>query len=341
MKKSVLKFALSGLVLCTVVTLAVGWLNPILEAKVDNRYYILEKYMEELGESYEVQAYGSCHCYTSFDSLYFENTYGLTAYNMANAGEILPTTYLRMAERFESDRPKVALVEVWGLNPYETYDTTERIFSYYMPVNVERVPISLRKLEVIRDFESLSLLEDNIPLLKYKDRIGNGEITDMDFHENTQTAMELSVDWIGDEMQLRLINNGFKKNPSLLSDPNFSNDMTAAEYNELQAVVADDDVLEPEADIVKYVDKIIELCEQSDVALIFYRAPYISTENELRKSNWLAQHCAERGVLYIDTEKEIDFVAEEDFQDYYHLNESGAGKVTELLAPHILAAAQP
>lgn len=341
MKKSVLKFALSGLVLCTVVTLAVGWLNPILEAKVDNRYYILEKYLEELGESYEVQAYGSCHCYTSFDSLYFEKTYGLTAYNMANPSEILPSTYLRMAERFESDKPKVVLVEEWGLNPYETYESTESIFSYYMPVNVEQVPLSLRKLEVIRDFDSLSLLEDNIPLLKYKDRIGNGEITEMDFHESTQKVMELSEGWISEGMQLRFANSGYRKNPSLLSDPNFSNDMTAAEYNELQAVVADDDVLEPEADIVKYVDKIIELCEQSDVALIFYRAPYISTENELRKSNWLAQHCAERGVLYIDTEKEIDFVAEEDFQDYYHLNESGAGKVTELLAPHILAAAQP
>lgn len=341
MKKSVLKFALSGLVLCTIVVLVVGWLNLILEAKVDNRYYILEKYMDELGESYEVQAYGSCHCYTSFDSLYFKNTYGLTAYNMANAGEILPSTYLRMAERFESDKPKVALVEVWGLNPYETYDTTERIFSYYMPVNVERVPLSLRKLEVIHDFDSLSLLEDNIPLFKYKERIENGEITELDFHYSFQKTRELSEKWIGDEMLLRLINSGYKKNPSPLSDPNFSNGMTAAEYNELQAVVADDDVLEPEADIVKYVDKIIDLCEQSGVPLIIYRAPYISTENELRKSNWLAQHCAERGVLYIDTEKEIDFVAEEDFEDYYHLNESGARKVTELLAPHIVAAAQP
>lgn len=340
MKKNLLKFAASALVFCAIVAVIVGWLNEVVTAKVDNRYYMLEKILEDIDEDYEVQAYGSCHCYTSFDALYFENAYGLTTYNMANPGEIVPTTYLRMAERFKTDKPKVAIVEEWGINPYETYDSTEWILSHYMPANVERMPFSLRKLEVIRDYDSLSLLEDNIPVFKYKDRIADGDLAEVDFNYSFRSVRELSSEYHGDEMLSRLLNNGFKRNPGPTGEEKLSYGVSAIKYDKRQATVAEDDLLQPEADIVKYVDKIIDLCEQSDVALIVYRAPYISTENELRKSNWLAQHCAERGVLYIDTEKAIDFEVEMDFDDYYHLNENGAKKVTELLAPYVLAAAQ-
>ena len=87
---------------------------------------------------------------------------------------------------------------------------------------------------------------------------------------------------------------------------------------------------------MKYVCKIIDLCEEHDVELIFYRAPYTSTVNELKKSNWFADYCAERGILYVDLEKELSFDIETDFLDYHHLNESGALKATDYLAEIVL-----
>lgn len=88
---------ISLIVFCVLTVGLVSWINDVLVDKNINRYYMLEK------------------------------EYGVSCYNMANPGEIIPTTYLRMAQRFKTDVPKVALVEIWGVNPYETYDTTERI----------------------------------------------------------------------------------------------------------------------------------------------------------------------------------------------------------------------
>lgn len=335
MKKSGLKFAASCLVFCAIIVLLLGWIDEVLVSKTYNRYYMLEQILASRDEDYEVQIYGSCHSYTSFDALYFEENYGLTAFDLGNAGEIMPTTYLRMAERFKTDPPKVAVVEIWGINPYETYDSTESILEGYMPVNVERLPLSLRKLEVIRDFDSLSEQTDILAVTKYKDRILDGELAEYDFDYSFMKVYSLTSDYICEEMLKRFSNNGYKR-----MEPSPDGKEWLADYDERQAEVADGEMLEPEADIVKYVDKVIDLCERYDVELIFYRAPYISTENELKKANWFAKHCEEKSVLYIDTEKELAFDPVNDFDDEFHLNENGALKVTDYLAPYILSAAQ-
>lgn len=335
MKKIGLKFALSCAVVAAIVALAIGWLNEVLVSKIYNRYYMLEQMLSTFDEDYEVQVYGSCHSYTSFDALYFEQTYGLTAFDLGNASEIIPTTYLRMAERFETDVPKVALVETWGINPYETYISQESIFGSYFSVNVECLPLSLRKLEVIWDFDSLDLLSETVAVTKYKDRLLDGELTELDFDYSFTQVCSLTTEYICGEMTQREENNGYKK---ITANEEGSEEMTG--YDGRQAVVGDNELLEVEPDLVKYLDKIVELCEQYDVELIFYRAPYISTENELRKANWFAAWCEEKGVLYIDTEKQIDFEPCYDFDDDYHLNVNGARKVTDYLAPYILSAAQ-
>lgn len=74
------------------------------------------------------------------------------------------------------------------------------------------------------------------------------------------------------------------------------------------------------------------------MTLIFYRSPYLSTENELRKLNHLEQICAVHGVLFIDLEAEVDYDYTVDFQDYQHLSENGANKSTLYLAEYILDA---
>lgn len=117
---------LSALVVVALLVGVVASAGDILVRKSDNRYYMLEKELERRNENYEVQIYGSCHAYTAFNSMILVNGYDITCYNMANPGEIIPATYLRMMERFKIDPPKVALVETWGFNVYETYTSTEK-----------------------------------------------------------------------------------------------------------------------------------------------------------------------------------------------------------------------
>lgn len=109
---------------------------------------------------------------------------------------------------------------------------------------------------------------------KYKDRILNQDLKNIDFNYSFEEALEhLGYYETELEMSNRLTNNGFS--------PTSSIDVT--EYFLDKPYIEADDYLEIEPVIVKYLNKIIELCQEYDVKLIFYRVPYLANENELKK----------------------------------------------------------
>lgn len=323
-----MKKIVSCIVFVLVILALIARVNDILIPKATNRYYILEDALSEMDDEYDVQIYGSCHSYTSFNPMYLEENYDISAFVLGNAGEIIPTTYVRMKEQFEVYAPQVALVEIWGINPYETYDTTENILGGYLTSNVERLPLSAEKLEVINEYDTLDMLEMNFAISRYKDRLMDFSITDIDFNYSFEATNLYSSEYVFSEMTSRLNNRGFKVNPSEAIE----------DYPDYQAYIEEGESLEIEPDIMKYLEKIVVLCEEYDVELIFYRSPYISTENELRKLNYLRDFCNEHEVLFIDLEEDIQFDYTTDFIDYQHLSETGAMKATIYLTDYILSA---
>lgn len=323
--KRIISVAICGVVFFSICIM----MNGVLKEKTINRYYILSHEVNKI-ENIDVQVYGSCHAYSSFDIPYFVEKTGLSSYNMSNPGEIMPATYLRMLERFEKDKPEVAVVEIWGVNAYETYDPSEDILGRYFQSNIEDIPFSVEKLEVIWDFETLSFWEENFPIIKYRTRLFDFSISKLDFDYSFKKACKMyNKDGKHDglnEMENRFANGGFLKYEiNALLD-----------YREKQAYVENDDILEVEADLMEYVDKIISLCDEYDVRLIFYRAPYRSAANELRKTNFLRTYFAEKEIPFWDLEEEIDYDYQTDFRDYEHLSSVGARKSTEFLTEKIV-----
>ena len=333
MKK--LKILVSCVLFVALTLHLLGVAADILTPKFENRYYVLEDYLEDHPEHnlHDVKIFGSCHAYTSFNPVYMEEVTGVSGFVYANAGEIIPTTYARMVDQFEKHVPKVALVEIWGMNPYETYSTQEDVFGHYLTNNLERTEFSLAKQEIILDFsdkeyESIDLLSMNFPVMNYKDRILDGSLTALDFNYSFEETQPYTATGTYYEMTTRLKNNGYR---ATLSHP-------IENYPQKQNTIAPGEMVEIEPDIVKYIQKIIELCKSKDVELIFYRSPYISTVNELKKLNHLKQICDENEVLFIDLEAEIQYDYKTDFLDYQHLSEIGANKSTECLLPYIMDA---
>lgn len=334
-----MKKIISCVIFVMIFLLLLNAATDILTPKSQNRYYILEKYLEEHPEDnlHDVQVFGSCHSYTSFNPIHLEELTGVSAFVYGNAGEIIPTTYVRMVEQFKRHTPKVALVEIWGLNPYETYSSHDRVFGFYITNNLERTKFSLAKQEMIKDFkdkeyEDISFLTMNFPVVNYKDRVLDMSLTDVDFNYSFENTKPYSTEYTFNEMTSRLKNNGYKVNPYVAIEDypqyqkNYQSRISAAETTEF------------EPDIVEYIQKIIALCKKNDVELIFYRSPYVSTLNELRKLNHLQQICDENDVLFVDLEAEVQFDYKTDFIDYQHLSEIGANKATEHLMPHIMDA---
>lgn len=336
MKTTLKRIASCVLFSAIVITLLIH-ANDVVINKENNRYYYLEDFIKSEDENYKVQVYGSCHAYTSFDAPYMETEYGISSYIFANPGEIIPNTYLRMVERFKTDVPEVAIVDIWGMNPYETYMSQEDIFGKYMPVNVELLPYSSEKNEVIADYEKyLDDVHENFHLAKYKDRILGMDLRELDYNYSFDLVAigdeghpDGYIEFIMREIEIRGKNRGFS---ALDPDKEVSDQ---SNFHEKQSKVDENDKLPYEDDIIKYLEKIIDLCEKNDVKLIFYRAPYISSKNELRKLNWLKSYCAEKNILFCDLEKEVEFDYKVDFKDDCHLNACGARKATVYLADKI------
>ena len=328
-----MKNLISCVIFCSITIFLIVKINNILIPKSTNRYYILEKYLEENEKEYDVNVFGSCHSYTSFNPMILEEETNITGFVYGNPGEIIPTTYLRMLEQFKKYVPEVALVEIWGINAYETYGEAEDIFGHYLKKNIELLPLSSEKTELIKEYSdmeynNLTFLNTNFPMANYKDRILDYSLTDVDFNYYFERTEGYSSEYVFNEMTSRLSNNGFKANPS----------NAILDYPSKQSKVNEDDYLEIEEDIVKYLIKIIKLCEEKDVELIFYRSPYISKENELKKLNHLRDILEEYNIIFIDLEEDIEYDYETDFIDYEHLSEVGANKSTLYLADYIIDA---
>ncbi len=212
------------------------------------------------------------------------------------------------------------------------------LFEKYMAVNVELLPLSKEKIELINDYEYLDIINENFPISKYKDRVLEMEITNVDYaYSFDLVALGDSVhpdgyiNFIMKEMEVRKNSNGFSR----LDHKKETKDLH--DYSEKQAHVDSSQTLPYEEDMQKYLEKIITLCEDNGVKLVFYRSPYIANENEMKKTNWFANYCRERNIPYYDLEREVEFNYSTDFQDEWHLNELGARKATEYLSSKIIS----
>lgn len=308
------------------VVLLITSLNNILIPKSINRYYMFDKHLAELDQNFDVQVFGSCHAYTSFNPTELCETHNISTYVLGNAGEFIPTTFVRMSEQFKKHIPKVVLVEVWGLYCYETYSPHENVLGTYIESNVECLPISKEKFELIEDYKALDKLYHNFPISKYKERIIESSLTDVDFQYSFEGTRPYSTDYVYNEMSLRFDNYGFKPYPSNV----------VADYHKQQAKIANGETQQIESDIMKYVEKIIDLCDKNGVELIFYRSPYRSRASELKKTNFFSEYCLEKNIPFYDLEQCLDLDCNTDFYDYEHLSETGAAKATAFLNERIL-----
>lgn len=326
-----MKRVLSCVIFAALLLISVSRTNEIVIRKEVNRPYMLVQELLRKPGPFDVEIFGSCHSYTSFLVPYYENMYGHSAYNMANPGETLPISYARMAEQFRKSPPKVALLDIWGLMIYDTYDDTDEIIEKYGMINLESVSLSKEKMEVCADYPEYDILELSFPLAHYKDRFVEGTLYRHDFSYSLENMKQDFSDkdltgnpcfWI--EMAGRFDHQGSGAWP-VHPQP---------EYTQMQSS-AKGGSLPPEESLLKYVDKIIALCQKYDVQLITYRAPYISKTGEFQRANYMKKYFKERQIPFYDLEEEIPFDTEKDFHDIHHLAVPGMKKATHFLGERI------
>lgn len=323
-KKTALKKMISAVVFITILMLLIVMLGGVVLPK--NRNYMMKRTFEQENKKLDILVSGSCHSYTSVNPIHLFNKFGITSYDIGQGSETIAGSYLQLVDYLEVTNPKVVLVETWGINAKDTYIDSESILGSLLASSIDNNYPSIEKASLVQDFESLGIIDDFFYLTRYKGRLIDGTITEADFTESYEHLKEIntygnnkSEEW---ETETRMNNKGYKCVWGTLEE--------GTEI--ITESVEDNETLEVDAVQLKYIDKIIDLCKEKGVEVIFYRAPYQCTKSELKRFNALKQYLEDKGETFIDLEKEIDFDYRNDFSDIYHLNVEGAKKSTELLA---------
>lgn len=265
------------------------------------RFYASEK------NTMDVISFGNSHSHCTVDQSILWDQYGIASYSMTAGNQNVDGTYYFIKEALKYQTPKVILVECFGMLGDELDYSEATIYR-----NTLGLRYSLNQLEAVQHFAS------------------GGEL---DFENKMQLLAKLPI-----------VHSRYKE----LTPEDFAQDRpyfkgyvgTDEVYNlEQNQSVLIDESAELYPDRMNYVDKIIELCQEKRVGVIFFVAPTVEIDNDKQKRvNYLATYFAEQGIPFFDFNKlsaEIGLDYSHDLRDTGHLNDFGAAKVTKYLGDYI------
>lgn len=275
---------------------------------------------------YDLIFIGSSHAYCTFDPEIFDEELGTNSYNMGMPLQLTASTYYELRDIFEHQSPETIIMEVyWGVmtSNFQINETVqlfqvmendklkEEYFNNVFPIS-EKIKYSVDALKYQADYFAYKSDE-------YDEKIRN-------YFGLVKPAEEIHT--TGTE---KYGTKGF-----VWCDYN----MLPGEYDKTNQYVGlnGKDVNFSDTQI-EYLYKIIDLCEEEGVQLIFVAAPIAPVsmdyiENYELIHNRINEIAEEKGIPYFDyniINEEENIVTNENFRDDAHLNYSGA----EIVCRHL------
>lgn len=284
-----------------------GKISDVLRKKTGGYSDMIHSFYELDENTVDVLCLGSSHGYSSFQPNVLWNEHGITSYVMCSPRQTMASSYYLLQEALTKQTPSVLLLETYYIFEKEKYKDDASLRYAFDGIRLGEV-----KHEMISDLLSEKSWKEKlsyyIPFLKYHGRWDQLENSDF----NSRTYLKGSI-------------LGFEVYP-----------MGAPELP--------DKAIELSEHAALYLEKIIELCEEQNIELILYTAPYGYKNKEEehfdRKQRFnltMKTYCEEKEIPYFDfqriTDSGIDFA--EDFRDYSHMNTYGATKITQYLGAYL------
>lgn len=256
----------------------------------------------------DVMVFGSSHAACTVNNAILFDEAGIASYTLSAGSQPIPLTYYYMKEAFSVQKPKVAMVETLSLDSEEPDPESGK---YSFPEGaVYRSVLSMRwspaYLSMILDLDAhYSIPEETKNAYLWKWQI---------IHTGYK---DLSYDQVH---HVRSYIRGYKGDSSTGSG---ERPQVTEECGKVSGLV------------MEYLEKIIDLCEEENVQLIFFTAPYPCTEEDTARENSVEKLAKEKGIPFINFNKgydqyQLDFSTDLR-SDNNHLNNTGAAKVTRAL----------
>ena len=299
-------------ILPTVVFIIIGLflldgMTELLRRKAGQQADMIHCLYEQSGGNgtADVLCIGTSHGYRSFLTNYLWKQYGITSLAMCSPGQTIACSYYVLKEALRYEKPKVVLLESY----YFYYG--QKLVDQKPRVQFRKVIDGLRNLDIKHEMITDMLAMDSrkekltyyLPFLQYHSRWN--DLRNYDFHPYYYLRGSL---------------------PSFTTYP-----MEKPPRLETPTKIA--------AVNIEYFEKIMMLCNEYDIPLVVYAAPY--GDDNYGKKYMKKQGCnvaleaylAEKDIPFLFYQKmeEINFDYSADFMNSTHLNKAGAEKLCQHL----------
>lgn len=275
-----------------------------------NMHSALPILAEQPDESYDVVLSGSCHMQLSIQPAQLFSRYGIAACNTGSASQSIPTSYFLIKEMIERHSPELVVLDLFTL--YYSEPATTRAWVHEA---LDGFPLSINKIKAINSLVEKDREEYYFNYILYHSRWKELQKADYVYETTIAEKYQFSVDGI---------------NPF----PEPFSPISTQESEEIPAVARE------------YLEKIMQLCNESGTKLLLTVTPYRAdvvedgyTAEQIQKMfNTAEKLAAEYGVDYMNSLYYIDEIGidfSEDMVDSSHVNALGSEKVTEFYGKYL------
>ena len=284
----------------------------------------------ESEEKIETIFLGTSHCFRAYEPKLYEELTGECAYNLGSSSQNIDTSYYLLKEALKYQDIKKVYLDIYHefffFNPDNRELVEANIISDYMKPSLNKVSFILSRSS------SEHYTNSFFPFRRYWQLFGDFRYLKENLAKKSKDSYKNYAPVVYDDEEY--VSKGFVASYAALNPENYQW-IPKSEKVDLSG---------NQSFALSYLEKIVELCSQENVELIFLTAPsykeYLETKDSYEEIHEYVKELAKKyQVTYWDfnvcSEEQLHLGAE-DFMDVDHLNGSGAEKVTKCLAEFVL-----
>jgi len=305
--KKILKNILNCTITLCLIVILIGYVgNLLVPMGTSGGINAIKAFHTMEEDSLEVIIYGSSHAWKGCDPMVMYKNHGLGAYNYGCDWQALNTTLLFLEDSLRTQTPKVVCIDTFQVDSIK--EDTDMDGQIYYTRAISNFQGKKEYLKQCFGNEIERYISYYVPIIM--------------FHHNWNAIVK--ENFVADktvEDYIRLM--GYEANETAVM-PAILGDCTKFNQKEL-----------PEASL-RVLDRILEVCEEKGVAVLFFTAPY---EGEYEYANAMKEYAWEHDCEYLNLFEyiqEMDINGDTDFRDKTHLNDSGAAKLADFLGEYIV-----
>lgn len=266
--------------------------------------------MAQEDDTFDVILAGPSHIQYALHPAQLFGEYGIVSCNTATSAQSIPTTYYVVKEMINRHDPELVVLDLFCLFYPETYFTPVRFHQA-----IDNFPLSSTKVEAIEDLGGENKKEFYLNYLLYHGRWKELTRYDYTIHDEFNETFQL-----------------------LYGATPFPEPFAPVDESETAPI--------PEIPLM-YLEKIAELCAQTDTRLLLTVIPYradvdnndTSALLQQKMYNTLSAYAEEWGVDFLNglhCLEEMDFDFNTDMYEFSHVNTSGARKISSYYGQYLL-----